>query len=205
MSFYHGTSAATALKILQSRTVLPSKDGFFYCFDSARPESLAGALCFATGDGPRNGSLQEKDFFSKYAKLNPTFPTGLKGAFVKIALKKIAASWAKDQLKSASTSLDHQAAILVFRSHPEGIPRSGHGFVNEVQVPAAVLSSLVLECIYFDDSLLKSPTFEKLSEKLKQQGILVEPLSRCVEQVLRDCQDLQTKKKSKKRPDGPKN
>jgi hypothetical protein len=46
------------------------------------------------------------------------------------------------------------------------------------------------------------PAFEKLSEKLKQQGIIVEPLSRCVDQVLQDCQSLQ--KKPKKGSGGPK-
>ena len=114
MSLYHGTSAAAALKILQSGTVLPSRDGHFYCFDSSRPESLAGALCFATGDGPRNGTLEKKKFFGKYAQLNPAFPKGLKGVFCKAALKMAAKSWAKDQLKPASTPLDLKAAILVF-------------------------------------------------------------------------------------------
>jgi len=194
MSLYHGTSAGSALKILQSQTVLPSKDGFFYCFDSARPESLAGAVCYATGDGLRNGSLEGKDFLSRYAKLNPDFPSGVKGAFVKAALKRTAASWAKNQLKAATSPLDNYAAILVFSSHPEGIDRTRGGFVNEVQVPAKALGSLVLERVYLDDALLKLPEVERL----KQQGIIIEPLSQCVGQVMREEARLQGKPKAGK-------
>jgi hypothetical protein len=199
MTFYHGTSAGNALKIIQSQTVLPSTDGFFYCFDSSKPESLAGALCFATGDGPRNGTLQKKNFFSKYAKLNPDFPTGIKGAFVKIVLKRIAASWAKDQLKSASTPLDYHAAILVFHSHPSGIHKTREGFVNEVKLPAKVLNSLVLERVYLDDALLKLPEVERL----RQQGITIEPLSQCADRVWLDSEHLQANLKTKKNSSGP--
>jgi len=82
MSLYHGTSAGAALKILESGQVKPSTDGYFYAFDGNRPESLAGALCFATGGGLRSGSLEKKNFFKAYAQLNPGFPTGLKGASI---------------------------------------------------------------------------------------------------------------------------
>ena len=189
MSLYHGTSAASALRILQSGEVQPSRDGYFYCFDSAKPESMAGALCFATGDGPRNGTLAKKNFFGKYAQLNPTFPKGLKGIFAKAALKIAAKSWAKDQLKSASAPLDYKAAILVFADRPEAQPQSRAGFVNEVKVPASVLPAMKPEAVYLDDSLVASPE----AEKIRQQGVAVKPLSEWADRIWQDCDALKQK------------
>jgi hypothetical protein len=196
MSLYHGTSAASALKILQSGETKPSTDGYFYCFDSARPESLAGAICFATGDGPRRGALTQKNFFSKYAQLNPAFPKGLKGVFAKAALKMAARAWTKDQLKAAQGPLDYKGAILVYPDQPSAQPRSRAGFVNEVKVPAAALRGLKPECVYIDDSLLDSAEVAKLSGT----GIAVKPLSECAGKVIQDCAAL----KAKGRHFGPK-
>ena len=197
MSLYHGTSAAAALKILQSGAVLPSTDGYFYCFDSAKPESMAGALCFATGDGPRNGSLGKKGFLEKYIAMNPTFPGGVKGVFAKAALKLSAKSWAKRQMDSASAPDDYKAAILVFPDQPESQPRSRGGFVNEVKVPASALGGMKPEAVYLDDSLLASPDVEKI----RSQGVVVKPLSEWADRIWRDCDAL--KKKGGRYP-GPK-
>ena len=179
MSFYHGTSAGNALKILQSGKIQPSEDGYFYCFDSNKPESLAGALCFATGDGPRNGSLTKHDFLSRYAKLNPDFPTGLKGLLAKTALKHYAAAWAEKQMQGATGPLDRYGAILVFHTHPDGEQATRQGFVNEVKIPAASLSELELERVWLDDALLHLPEIEQL----RQLGVDVRPLSECADLV----------------------
>ena len=200
MALYHGTCAGNALKIMHSQKILPSTDGFFYCFDSAKPESLAGALCFATGDDLRIGSIKKNDFFAQYVQLNPGFPKGVKGAFVKAALKMAVRSWSKEQRKSITSPLDRHAAILVFNSHPDEMPRSREGFVNEVQIPEKALGSLVLNRVYLDDSLLKLPEVALL----KQQGIRVEALSQCVDQVAKDCQRPQTATRFSKAPKGPK-
>lgn len=179
MALYHGTSAGSALKIIQSRMILPSKDGFFYCFDSEKPESLAGALCFATGDGPRNGSLRGKNFFAQYAKLNPDFPTGLKGIFYKAALKHIAITWAKAQMAHATGPLDKQAAILVFDNHPLAISRTRNGFVNEMKIAGEHTKALNLECAYFDDALLNTPDIQRLHGN----GMQIKPLSQVTRQL----------------------
>jgi len=180
MSLYHGTSAGNAVRILQSNTVRPSEDGYFYCFDSNKPESLAGALCFATGGSLRAGSFAKEDFFAHYARLNPDFPTGMRGMFIKAALKSIAASWVEKQMKSATGPLDKYAAVLVFRDHADAQAQSRQGFVNEVKVPEAALPSLVLEKAYVDDALLHHPDIEQL----RQQGLTIEALSACVSQVV---------------------
>jgi hypothetical protein len=183
MSLYHGTSAGAALNILETRTLKASHDGNFYTFDGHRPESLAGALCFATGDGPRNGSLEKKGFFNRYAQLNPTFPKGLKGIFAKAALKAAGRTWAKRQLKSMTSEADRAGAILVFADNPLAVPCSRAGFVNEMVMPAAAISTLRLERIYFDDALLKTEQVQKL----QAQGFVIEPLSQCADKIWQDC------------------
>jgi hypothetical protein len=195
MSLYHGTSATCALKILQTGEVQPSHDGYFYCFDSAKPESMAGALCFATGDGPRQGSLTQKKFFDQYVKLNPDFPKGLKGVFAKTMLKAAARSWAKRQMQTASSPLDYKAAILVFPDQPDAVPQSRAGFVNEVKVPAAALAGMKPECVYIDDSLLSSPDVAKLAGT----GVAVKPLSEWQNTVFVNS-TIATIKKNKPRP-----
>ncbi|MEZ0261495.1 MAG: hypothetical protein ACAH80_10825 [Alphaproteobacteria bacterium] len=192
MSLYHGTSAGAALKILENGDVKPSKDGYFYTFDGNRPESLAGALCFATGDGPRNGSLKEKNFFKRYTQLNPNFPTGLKGIFAKAALKMAARSWAKEQLKSATTDADRAGAIMVYADNSQATARCRGGFVNEMKLPAAGLGTLKLERVYLDDALLKTPEVQKL----QAQGIVIEPLSHCTDKIWKDCAAAKAAKKS---------
>lgn len=191
MPLYHGTSAENALKMLQTK-ILPSKDGFFYCFNSEKPESMAGALCFATGSGLRKGSLKEAPFINRYIELNPDFPTGIKGAFAKNMLIVAGTAWAKDQLRSASAPLGHCPAILVFQSHKNAIDVARSGFINEVRVPTAALSSLILDCVYLDDSLLSLPEVTAL----KQKGIRIEPISACVNQVFPQA--------PRKTPGGPK-
>lgn len=172
MSLYHGTSAKCALTILTSE-ILPSKDGFFYCFDSSKSESLAGALCFATGNGLRTGSLPKHDFVSAYTQENPNFPHGLKGVFFKSALKLAGKSWAKQQLKNAKSPLDLAPAILVYADCNEALHISRKNIINEAKVPASALSDLRLEFVYIDDALLNSPTLAALAQK----GIQVMPIS----------------------------
>ena len=168
----------------------PNAGSFFEASYSERHP----AICFG---GPRDGSLDLKGSISNYARLNPDFPHGVKGAFFKAALKKAADSWTQSQIKSASTPLDYKAAILVFSSHPEAISRQNM-FINEVTVPQKALATLKLERVYFDDSLMQSPGVEHL----KQQGITVRPISECIDQVLSDVQHL--RKKPKKKFQGPK-
>ncbi len=181
MSLYHGTSAGIAVRILQSNSILPSEDGFFYCFDSNKPESLAGALGFATGGPLRAGSFAKQDFVAQYAHLNPDFPKGILGIFVEaLLLKSITASWAEKQMKSATSPLDHYASILLFRDHAQAQAQNRQGFMNEVKVPTEALSSLTLERMYVDDAVLHHPDIEQLH----QQVIPIEPLSICVMQLM---------------------
>lgn len=196
MSLYHGTSAGAALNILETGQVKPSHDGFFYTFDGNRPESLVGALCFATGDGPRNGTVKQKNFFKLYRQLNPNFPTGLKGVFAQVALRMAGRSWAKRQLQSATTEAERCAAIMVFADNPNATARSRAGFVNEMTLPAAAINTLQLERLYIDDSLMNNPTVLKL----QACGLPVEPLSQCVDKILKDCATAKTAKKSAPKP-----
>lgn len=182
MPLYHGTSASSALKIIEEGQVLPSHNGFFYCFDSRRPESSAGALCFATGDGIRNGSLRLKSFFSKYAALNPNYPRGLKRVVVTVLLKKTAKSWAKDQLRnSQGDAMDSLAAIFVFEDHACARHKTQAGFINEVLISKKDLEEQPMKVIqlYIDDSLLD---YKELKEA-QSNGVEILPLSKWADNV----------------------
>ncbi len=135
---------------------------------------MAGALCFATGGTLRAGSIDTREVLSQYYKLNPDFPKGLKGVFLKAAMNTAIASWSKDQKKLSAPPYPDKAAIIVFKPHPDAlhVEKRG-GFVNEVKVPAPALPTLQIEKAYFDDALLLAPEVERL----RQAGITIEPLS----------------------------
>ncbi len=200
MSLYHGTSACAALDMLQSGIIVPSRDGFLYCFDSKKPESMAGALCFATGEDLRPGVIDTSRLLKAYKTLNPDFPKGLKGAFVGTMLNMAIKDWAKLQraLAQALSALPHndRAAVIVFKDHDDAIGVSRGGFINEVRVPMPALPTLQVERLYIDDALLDLPVVARL----RQQGLDVAPLSQ-----LADAVDAQLAQKSgRKPPQGPK-
>lgn len=173
MSLYHGTSAGAALKILEEGAA-PSANGFLYCFNGDKPESMAGALCFATGDKLRAGVIDTRHTLSQYYALNPDFPKGMKGMFFKAAMKTAINSWIKDQKKLPAQPHADKAAIIVFKNHTAAIHvEKRGGFVNEVKIPTTALPQLEIEKAYIDDSLLQSADVQKL----KKSGIIIEPLS----------------------------
>jgi len=182
MSLYHGTSAGKVLHILEAGKILPSADGFFYCFNSDKPESAAGALCFATGGDLRPGSIKRKDLLDRYMSLNPDFPTGTKGAFIKAALNITINAWIKEQKKQETGGYDSFPAILVYKPHPDAIDRKRGGFINEVIISAESLPTLSLECVYIDDALMNDPVFTVLAKK----GAPIKPISAFVARVFPD-------------------
>lgn len=201
MSLFHGTSAGAALDILTSQNnVSPSKDGYLYCFSSDKPESMAGALCFATGGTLRNGCIDPKKPLSQYYLLNPDFPTGLKGAFAKLGLQMAISSWAKTQRLNPVSAHADRAAIIVFQDHADALHVNSAGFVNEVKVPSASFATLAVEKAYFDDALMDTPAVVALKEK----GIAVEPLSTWAQQINQQEAALKSAKAQKKRGNGPK-
>jgi hypothetical protein len=172
MALYHGTSAGSAIRIL-TEGIRPSHNGFFYCFDSTQPESMVGALCFATGGALRCGVVDTGKLLTRYRELNPLFPKGIKGEFVMLGLKAAIATWTKTQKSLAKNLYDDRAAIIVFKDHPAAINVCRRGVINEVPVPDAALSALVVEKLYIDDTLLDIPAVAALRDR----GVGIEPLS----------------------------
>jgi hypothetical protein len=182
VSLYHGTSAAAAFEIAKSGIIRPSKDGFFYAFDSSWPEAMAGALCFATGDGPRQGCVANNNLFMAYARLNPDFPKGLRGLFYKLALKKIGAVWAKSQMQATTSELGRLPAILVFEDNRDAQERIRQGFVREKRIPAHALTALKLTHLYLDTA-----AFMPLG--LTDEFVVL-PITACVDQLTRQLSEL---------------
>jgi hypothetical protein len=173
MSLLHGTSARVALKILAGHDVEPSANGVFYCFKSKWLESLAGALCFATGNGARAGSLPLHDYVADYAALNPKFPEGVAGAFLQSTLKLIGDFWAEDKVKNMNDKVDLSPAILVFHDHSSATDVVRGGVVRETLVPSDAFQDLTLKRVFIDDDFMDAP---EVKEAIAN-GIDVHPIS----------------------------
>lgn len=129
----HGTSLESALRIAQEGPKVGA-DGRFYAFEASRPESLAGALCFAEAAGLRRGDLEGKGLVKAYCASNPDFPSGIKGFFVRAALRQAAKSWAKGQAALGREPLRLSPAIVEIELEEGGARVCRGGIIHETRL-----------------------------------------------------------------------